>query len=172
VKKIWPKIALLVLCCAALAFELWHFRSSPKSASTPNMQRNKPDFVLLPVREVATFAGSMRRPKPRIESWEPTLGDINDLESNLQQISTLSEEFHDPNRRIDDARQYYRQYLAVEMNGKNVIFVNALCRIDPGDSNDWRKHLIDTVDGGKCYWRAFYDPSTHAFANLIVNGLG
>ena len=167
----WPKIALLVLCCSALAFELWHFRYSQKSASAPNLHRNNAHFALLPVRETATFASSLGNPKTRIGSWEPTLGDINDLESNLQQVFTLSEEFHDPNRRIDDPRKYFRQYLAVEIDGKNVVFVNALCRVDPADSIDWRKHLIETVDGGKCYWKAFYNPSTHTFSNLIVNGL-
>ena len=170
-KTSWLKLALLVLCCAALGFELWHFRSSPRSDSAPKLQRHKPDFVLLPVRETATFAGSVGSPKPRIESWEPTLGDINDLESNLQQISTLSQEFHDPNRHIDDAGQFFRQYLAVEVDGKKLIFINALCRIDPANSNDWRKHLIATVDGGKCYWKAFFNPSTHTFSNLIVNGI-
>jgi hypothetical protein len=170
-KTIWPKIALLVLCCAALGFELWHFRSSPRTASAPKLQRNRPDFVLLPVSETAIFASSVGTLKPPIESWEPTLGDINDLESNLHQISTLSQEFHDPNRQINDAGQYFRQYLAVEMDGKKIIFVNALCRIDPGDSNDWRKHLIETVDGGKCYWKALFNPSTRTFSNLIVNGI-
>lgn len=136
------------------------------------MQRNEPDFALLPVGETDTFARSIGNAKLRIESWEPTLGDINDLESNLQQISKLSEELHDPNRRIDDAGQYFRQYLAVEMGGENLIFVNALCRIDPAHPNDWRKHLMETEDGGKCYWKAFYNPATHRFANFIVNGIG
>lgn len=112
------------------------------------------------------------KPKPRIQSWEPTLGDINDLESKLPQISALSAEFHDPNRQIDDAREYFRQYLAVTIKGTDLIFVNALCRLDPEVSRDWRKHLILVNDGGKCFWRATYNPSTHAFSDLVVNGAG
>ena len=26
-------------------------------------------------------------------------------------------------------------------------------------------------DGGKCFWHATYNPSTHAFSDLIVNGM-
>jgi hypothetical protein len=133
--------------------------------------RTKPDFVLLPVSETGTFAEFFGEPTPRVQSWEPTLGDINDLESNLSQISTLSAEFHDPNRHIEDARDYFRQYLAVTMKGTNLIFVNALCRIDPEVSKDWRKHLMIVNDGGKCFWHATYNPSTHAFSDFTVNGI-
>ena len=173
-KTNWPKIALLVLCFGALAFELWHFSSSPRQTrqnSGPAVPRSKPDFVLLPVSETATFAGLFGSPKPRVESWEPTLGDINDLERNLPQISTLSREFHDPNRRIDDAREYFRQYLAVTVDGKDLVFVNALCRTDAEVFKEWRKHLMIGNDGGKCFWHATYNPSTHAFSDLIVNGM-
>jgi len=169
----WLKIALLVLCCAALAFELWHFRSAPRSAQAhpPVVPRSKPDFVLLPVSETATYSELFGEPKPRIQSWEPTLGNINDLESNLPKVSTLSAEFNDPNRHIDDARDYFRQYLAVTVKGRNLVFVNALCRIDPQVSSAWRKHLIMVNDGGECFWHAMYDPSTQKFSDLTVNGV-
>jgi hypothetical protein len=173
-KNVWPKIALLVLCCGAIGFELWHFGSSPRPTpqnSGPAVPRRKPDFVLLPVSETATYADIFGSSKLRVESWEPTLGDINDLERNLPQISTLSAEFHDSNRHIDDAREYFRQYLPVTIKGTNLVFVNAFCHIDPEVSKEWRKHLMIGNDGGKCFWHATYNPSTHTFSDLIVNGL-
>ena len=170
-KTIWPKLALLVLCCGALAFELLHFRSSSRSAPPATVQKNKPDFVLLPAPDAATLISLFGNADPPIETWEPTLGEVEDLEGNLSQISALSKSLPSRNRSIGDARDYYRQYLAVNLNRKNVIFVNALCRIEPAGSNEWRKHFIDTVDGGKCFWKATYDPATHKFSNLIVNGM-
>ena len=170
-KTIWPKIALLLLCCAALGFELWHFRPSTRHSPSPALHKNKPDFVLLPAQDAATLRHLFGNDPP-VQTWEPTLGDIEDVEGNLSQISELSRGFRDQNRSIVDAHDYYRQYLAVDLNGKNVIFVNALCRIEPAESDNWRKHFIDTVDGGKCFWKATYDPTTHKFSNLIVNGMG
>jgi len=112
------------------------------------------------------FAGT----KPHMENWEPTVADINDLEANLSQIAALSSKEPDVNQHIDDPGQYFRQYLAVAVNGRKIIFVNALCSVEPGDS--WRKHLIVVMDGGKCYWNAVYDPATQKFSDLVVNGRG
>jgi hypothetical protein len=80
----------------------------------------------------------------------------------------LSNKDPDINRHIDQPDQYFRQYLAVVVNGKKTIFVNALCSIEAGE--DWRKRLIVVSDGGKCYWNAVYDPITQTFSNLVING--
>ncbi len=170
------KIAMGLLCCVALAFEVWHFRNAPKSAgqqSSPVAGKNKPDFVLLPATEIVTLSDLFGDPKPHFESWEPTMGDIDDIEDDLPEISVLSTKLADPNRRIDNPHQYFRQYLAVVMNGKRTIFVNALCSIDrPETQNQWRKRLLFGNDGGKCYWQTMYDVSTRRFSNLMVNGVG
>jgi len=170
-KTIWPRIALLALCCGALAFELWHFwtaRSSSRQPSAAVAQKHKPDFVLLPESEVTAYAKLFDDPKLHLESWEPTLGDINDLNSNLSKISALSDDQPDPNRRIDAPDQYFRQYLAVVSKGKKTIFVNALCSV--AQPPNLRKQLILGADGGKCFWHAEYDPATRTFSNLMVNG--
>lgn len=167
--KNWVKIALLVFCCIVIAFEVWHFRSSSGQQPTPPAaQRHKPDFVLLPESEVAAYAEFFPGPKPRLDSWEPTVGDINDLNSNLSQISALSDKEPATNLHIADPNQYFRQYLALVVDGKRTIFVNAMCSVDR--VQDWRKRLVIVMDGGKCYWHAVYDPGAHAFSNLMVNG--
>ena len=167
-KTIWPKIALLVLCCVAVSFELWHFRSSPKSASTPNVQKHKPDFALLPALEASSFARFFTGPKAEVGSWEPTLGDMNDVETNLSQIAEMGKRDPDPNRHIDNPADYYRQYGAVVVDGRKSLVLNAFC--SPQD--EWRKHLIVALDGGRCYWQALFDISTQKFIKLSVNGVG
>lgn len=166
----WSKIALLLLCCGVLAFELWHFRSGPTRSgrnSRPTARKPKPGFALLPVSEIELWSKYFASGS-HAESWEPTLGDMNDAETDLAQISGLSEKDPDPSRHIDNPRDYYRQYLAVQVNGKRRIYLNALCSVDQ-DAN-WRKRLIVVVDGGNCFWHAIYDPSTRIFSDLTING--
>ena len=165
------KIVLLFLFCVALAIEVWHLRTrshSDQPQVTQAAPKHRPNFVLLPATEIATYADHFADSKPRLENWEPTVGDINDLEAALPQVASSSNREPDLNRHIDDPGQYFRQYLPVEVNGKKTIFVNALCSIKPEE--DWRKHLIIVRDGGKCYWNAIYDPATQTFSNLVVNG--
>ena len=169
-KTSWPKIALLVLCCAALAFEVWHFRSSAKSApaiSTPTIQKNKPDFVLLPASEGSTLARFFEGPKTTVGTWEPTVGDINDIEANLFKITELSKQDPVPSRHIDNPTDYYRQYGAVVIDGRKALVLNAFCSAQ----GDWRRRLIIAYDGGKCYWQALFDVSEQKFIKLAVNGV-
>ena len=130
------------------------------------------DYVLLPEGEASTYAKLFSASsKTDVQSWEPTVADIESLEANLVLIPTLSENVAGSTRHIDKPEQYFRQYLAVVQHGKRWIFVNALCRIDERDSDAWRKHLEMIVDGGECYWQAWYDPATRRFSNLLVNGV-
>jgi hypothetical protein len=127
-------------------------------------------FALLPESEVSTLAKQFAIPEPHLESWEPTVGDINDLESSLPQIAALSSKDPDANRHIDHPDQYFRQYIAALVGGKKLVFVNAMCTVASDEA--WRKHLVFVMDGGKCYWHATYDSATQKFSNLEVNGLG
>lgn len=165
------KIVLLILCCLALGFEIWRLgvgKDAGRQTASHASQRHQPDFVLLPESEVAAYVKFLANPKPHFESWEPTVGDIDDLNSSLPQISALSDKEPDANRHIDHPDQYFRQYLAVVANGKKTIFVNAMCSV--AQPVNLRKQLILGADGGKCFWHADYDPATRTFSNLMVNG--
>jgi hypothetical protein len=169
------KIALLVLCCVVVGFEVWHFRTAPSSGRqvpAPVSQKSKPDFVLLPASEVTGIARFFADPKSSIGSWEPTVAEMNDIEANLSQISALSKKDPDPNRQIDSPGEYFRQYVAVVIDGRRTILLNALCAIGQDNSGSWRKHLVLVSDGGKCYWKAMYDVDSARFTKLSVNGVG
>jgi hypothetical protein len=111
-------------------------------------------------------------PKAKIEGWEPTVSDMNDVESRLGQITALSKKDPDPNRNIDNPGAYFRQYGAVLIDGRKAILINAFCPSGQDKSEMWRKHLVLVSDGGQCYWRALFDVSTQRFTKLEVNGLG
>ncbi|HEY2469818.1 MAG TPA: hypothetical protein VGI45_18505 [Terracidiphilus sp.] len=166
------KIALLVACCLVIAFEIWHLRSG--SVRQPNSHvadKHKPEFALLPTNEIPSAIGYFVHPMPHAEGWEPTVGDIEDVEANLSQITTLSTQDPNPNNHVANPHQYFRQYLAVVVDGKKTIFLNAFCT-DQGHTNDWRKHLVFVYDGGKCFWHATYDPANQKFSDLVINGVG
>jgi hypothetical protein len=93
---------------------------------------------------------------------------MNDVEAALAQITALSNIDADPDRHINNPREYYRQYLAVMVSGRKIIYLNALCSVE--QNANWRKRLIVTSDGGQCFWQAMYDPSTHRFSDLKING--
>ena len=169
-KAIWPKIALLLVCFGVLAFELWHLRgtSTPGSQSSETSAvKNQHGFVLLPDDQIEIWAKTFK-PGSKVNGWEPTLGDMNEAEGALSQITALSKSDPDANRHIGNPAEYYRQYVAVTIDGKRRMFLNALCSVEPNVA--WRKRLVVVMDGGNCFWHALYDPATERFSELAVNG--
>jgi hypothetical protein len=165
-------VGLALVCLIGVGLELRHLRVSPLPR-TARVASFTPDFALLPENEAVAYSKLFgENSKTKVESWEPTVADIEGLEANLPQISALRESGSGPSRHIDDPHRYLRQYLAIVQDGKPRIFVNALCTINADDSKLWRKHLELASDGGTCFWRALYDPSTQRFSNLMINGVG
>ena len=172
-KTIWPKIALLVLCCAALGSELWHFRSSRSEGQQPGPTSlmKQPPFVLLPQSEAAVLARFFTGPDARIEPWEPTVGDMDDVEASRGQIPLLSSKYPETYRHIDAGIPYFRQYGAVIIDARKFFVVNGFCPSAEVASGAWRKHLVLANGGGNCHWKALFDVSTHKFTELAVNAL-
>lgn len=128
--------------------------------------------VLLPGSELSSYIRYyLVNPRARVQSWQPSQADIDDLEANLDQISSLKESGGNPSRRIESPDQYFRQYLGVLISDKKQIFVNATCQFMGADESAWHRHLVVIVDGGKCYWQVYYDPITHQFSNLMINAV-
>jgi len=176
-RMVQVRLALLVILCSiAVVLGVRRLRVTPLPAA--NSQKNllpkaKPDFALLPATEIEIYEKDYRPSLAGpVENWEPTVGEINGLEANLSQLTTLSGQQSNPGQPIDDPHQYFRQYLAIAQDGKKLIFVDAFCERESGDPNAWRKRLVFVLDGGKCFWQALYDPATQKFSNLKVNGVG
>jgi hypothetical protein len=167
---------LLIICCIAAVLEWRHLRVAPLPApgkSSTSINIGAPAYALLPESEATAYARLFSHdPVAEAQSWEPTVADIEGLEANLPQLTSLNENGAVPSRHIDDPTQYFRQYVAVVKGGQRTIFINALCSIAADDSGNWRKHLEIGADGGTCFWKAFYDPATQTFSNLVINGVG
>lgn len=118
-------------------------------------------YVILP----ASAAGEIAKEG----TWHPTKADIDGLETNLSQVSSLqAENWKSPKIRIEHPEKYFRQYVAIIQSGKRKIYVNAFCERE--DLAQWRKHLVIVDDGGTCFWQALYDPATKKFSHLRING--
>lgn len=104
----------------------------------------------------------------RLGSWMPSEADIDGLEANLSQISALNETRWKSAPHIEHPETYHRQYIGVtDSHQMRFVYVNAFCESPP---SDWKTKLYVVIDGGPCFWQAFYDPSTKKFSNLMING--
>jgi hypothetical protein len=127
-------------------------------------------FALLPASETASLAREYPKSGPdKIDGgWQPNKAVIDNLEANLPHISELRS-FGAPNgEKIEHPNTYFRQYLAVIRGGQRKIYVNAMC--DVKYSKDWRTHLAIVMDGGSCFWQAWFDPATEKFTDFYING--
>lgn len=72
---------------------------------------------------------------------------------------------------LKSLKKYYRQYV-VYLNEKNekCVYINAMCNVDI--IPNWKNVLLDTSDGGSCYWNLKINLSKRIYQNLIVNGQG
>jgi hypothetical protein len=100
-------------------------------------------------------------------SWKASQADLDGLEANLPLISKLEILGWGSKIHIDRPEQYYRQYVAVLVSGKRMIFVNAFR--DAQDFSDWHDRLLIVVDGDIGYWQVLYNPATKQFFNLRIN---
>ena len=126
-------------------------------------------FVLLPESEKGAVSRLCSRRGPEVDgSWKATQLQIAALESNLRRISSLRSAGSLRGMRITHPEDCYRQYIAVTVGGRKLIYVNAFCGIQvPG----WRTHFVTICDGGESVWGALYDPTTGEFSGLEVNGV-
>ncbi|MGA2890521.1 MAG: hypothetical protein ABSE51_20975 [Terracidiphilus sp.] len=161
---------LFLFIAGVLGMRLLRIPSLPAGYQNPSPMA-KPGSALLSASEAAAYVKDyLVNPNP-VQSWQPSKVDLDGLEDNLSQIPNLRENAPSSRRHIDNPDQYFRQYLAIVQSGKKQIFVNALCRNDVSHSDEWRHHLQVVIDGGDCYWQAWYDPAIQRFSNLMINGV-
>lgn len=66
---------------------------------------------------------------------------------------------------------YRVQYQGAIKDGKKLVRMMGACRTDPGEGDPTARWLV-VYDGGKCYYRAEYDPASNTFVYFAFNGMG
>jgi len=100
--------------------------------------------------------------------WEVTADDVATLEAALPAFLAGSD-----HPGIDSIMprlaEYARQYVGVEIDGEQRVFVNFFC--DPDRFENWRSEPVVVDDGGACYFQLEFVPATGAFVRFTVNGV-
>jgi hypothetical protein len=65
---------------------------------------------------------------------------------------------------------YKRQYFGYTDGGKRWILVNGFCEGYWKKEDTWRDRVVLVLDGGRCFFKVRYDPSSSQFEKLEING--
>jgi len=133
-------------------------------------QRDK--STLLPVSEVKAAVNQCSRPSPSnfTDTWQPSKEELKEMESRLADIKKLTVlDCCIRGKKIKNPESYFLQYAPIVLDGKKLIYINAVPDFVPGDS--WREKAVVICDGGTG-WGVLYDPQTKTFSSLGVNGIG
>lgn len=102
-------------------------------------------------------------------TWTPTEDDIFQMEAGVADFLADSDNVMLTYSEVpawERLSEYTRQYYGMTIEGSDVIHAEFFCDVIDG----WQAGLIYVMDGGDCFFRLDYDPSTNTFFNLQVNG--
>jgi len=102
------------------------------------------------------------------EFWTPSIDDIVTLEEKLTEyLMQNSKQFYRQPPVWQRLDEYQSQYIGLERGGRQIIYGNYFCS---SGSKDWRRNIVEVIDGGDCYFQVEYDVENGLFINLRVNG--
>jgi len=126
-------------------------------------------YVLMPAGAMKEISGYFSPVSKPLGNWTPTQTELNGLESQLPKITEMRSEGPIRGEQILHPERAYRQYFAVIVGERKVIFVSAFDSDRPPAAY-WRTHAVQISDGGNSVWRVIYDPKTRQFEHLTTNG--
>lgn len=108
--------------------------------------------------------------------WTPASNDIQNLESNLDNLKkVVARDCCIIGAKIDSLQSFAFQYLGVVIKGKKYIYINAF---PPKTVEHYKERKLDLAttpvvvcDGGDHYWGVLFDPETKQFSSLAFNGV-
>jgi hypothetical protein len=101
--------------------------------------------------------------------WLPEAPALRELNTHLSEITKLQSTLCcGAGERLTDIGHYRLQYAGLIIEGRKLIYVNAL----PVGSAypDWRHKAVLSCDTSRDYWGVLYDPLTGDFSDLAFNG--
>ena len=98
-------------------------------------------------------------------SWTPATTDIAPVKAQLQNY--VRQEAKSKGATLPAWGRYTFQYYGQSLHGRRIIFVNAFCSKPPPNAH---RQLVVVLDGGACYFQAYWDSATQSFAGVQFNG--
>jgi hypothetical protein len=121
--------------------------------------------VIVPEEDAGEFSSYFPEGQ-LISAWTPSAEEIEALEGDLPGY-LQDEAAGNPSANFSDRLpEYKRQYVGIVENGRELILVNAFCT----NEFDWQEEAVIVSDGGDCFFRVIYDPTTGSFEDFEVNG--
>ncbi len=94
--------------------------------------------------------------------WTPTKKQVALIEERLPKL--LKDNPTD-DKKVVDLGSYKRQYYGEIVNGKKLIFLNAMC----SDYSGWNEKYVLVFGGGSCYFGVYFNPKTSEFLEFMYN---
>ena len=100
-------------------------------------------------------------------TWLVPASVVEQLEADLYKVSRMrSDECCLLGARVRKPGEFYRQYVGIVIEGRELVYVNAFAWPEPG----WEERAVKICDGDWDLWGVLYDPETRRFSQLAFNG--
>lgn len=156
--------AVLPLALAALAAACTPANTRP-GASVPTAIKTGQSWVVTRPVVAAQVLDTCSRSSPGREPgrvtgyWAPSRQQVEQLEAQLPSLEA----------QVPKAADFDRQYVGIEMDGRQLIYLNAFHLPDDADI-DPARDAIRVCDGGAQFWGAVFDPASGRFLDVQFNG--
>lgn len=156
--------AFLPLALAALAAACTPANTRP-GASVPTAVKTGQSWVVTRPVVAAQVLDTCSRSSPGREPgrvtgyWAPSRQQVEQLEAQLPSLEA----------QVPKAADFDRQYVGIEMDGRQLIYLNAFHLPDDADI-DPARDAIRVCDGGAQFWGAVFDPASGSFSDVQFNG--
>ncbi len=156
--------AFLPLALAALAAACTPANTRP-GASVPTAVKTGQSWVVTRPVVAAQVLNTCSRSSPGREPgrvtgyWAPSRQQVEQLEAQLPSLEA----------QVPKAADFDRQYVGIEMDGRQLIYLNAFHLPDDADI-DPARDAIRVCDGGAQFWGAVFDPASGSFSDVQFNG--
>lgn len=156
--------AVLPLALAALAAACTPANTRP-GASVPTAIKTGQSWVVTRPVVAAQVLDTCSRSSPGREPgrvtgyWAPSRQQVEQLEAQLPWLEA----------QVPKAADFDRQYVGIEMDGRQLIYLNAFHLPDDADI-DPARDAIRVCDGGAQFWGAVFDPASGRFSDVQFNG--
>ena len=156
--------AVLPLALAALAAACTPANTRP-GTSVPTAVKTGQSWVVTRPVVAAQVLDTCSRSSPGREPgrvtgyWAPSRQQVEQLEAQLPSLEA----------QVPKAADFDRQYVGIEMDGRQLIYLNAFHLPDDADI-DPARDAIRVCDGGAQFWGALFDPASGSFSDVQFNG--
>ena len=134
-------------------------------SSVPTALKTGQSWVVTRPVVAAQVLDTCSRPSPGRDAgrvtgyWAPDRRQVERMEAAIGQLQA----------EVTQPAAFDRQYVGIETQGRQLIYVNAF-KLPDGSGIDPAREAIRACDGGAMFWGAVFDPETGTFSEFHANG--